>query len=500
MRNAVNRLSIAVFASAVVLYGILVHGYSTLKSLPSASRSPMTVDLNWYPPSATWITNLASVINGSGTYGMLFDGSKPPEHGQYSYCLMEHIRSLYYVTPPDTFELLYTEVVSCSLINMVYLGSRLWTSTYSRTLQVHRHHKRTPYTSNGFPMEPLPWDCKDSPPYSDPATYWSIYTLPSNPFQQQGLHGSCLFPQITKGGSDDSFVHGRDLREVYGEHSPKDISFRVTNNIITTQVAKKVIDGLLPHRGTIPLHVQPSSIDSLEPLYPCQKAQNLYNSFGPGSNNTTWKAHLDAAQTLYASLDEILGVSPSDDGFHMSFDHYFDNLSSKQCHERPLPCSISNATKCITQEMADAVYRIGQWEYSWIYRGAPDSLAASVASYGVWFAELAQNIRDAVDGKIGPVYRHNVAHDGSISRILSVLQVNIMMWPGMGAEVVFEVYRNMEKDGKYAIRILWSGSPLQSSSPTLGLIDMIDLDVFLSYVDGLVGVSARKIPQLCSIS
>jgi 2-phosphoxylose phosphatase len=39
------------------------------------------------------------------------------------------------------------------------------------------------------------------------------------------------------------------------------------------------------------------------------------------------------------------------------------------------------------------------------------------------------------------VYRHNVAHDGSISRLLSVLQSDVMVWPGMGSEVVFELYK-----------------------------------------------------------
>jgi acid phosphatase len=67
----------------------------------------------------------------------------------------------------------------------------------------------------------------------------------------------------------------------------------------------------------------------------------------------------------------------------------------------------------------------------------------------------------------------------------------------MGAEIVFEIYRDREKDGKYAIRVLWSGSVLKSSSPTLDSIDMIDLDIFLGYIDGLVGIAGSKIPQLC---
>src|ERR1700760_2272176 len=107
MRNASDRFSIAAFASAVVLYGVLVYGFSTSTRLPLSSRTSMSIDLNWYPPSATWITDLSSVINGSGTYGMLFSGDVTPKHGQYSYCVMEHVRVQDYNTPPDTFDLIY---------------------------------------------------------------------------------------------------------------------------------------------------------------------------------------------------------------------------------------------------------------------------------------------------------------------------------------------------------------------------------------------------------
>jgi len=32
-------------------------------------------------------------------------------------------------------------------------------------------------------------------------------------------------------------------------------------------------------------------------------------------------------------------------------------------------------------------------------------------------------------------YRHNIAHDGSISPLLGLLQIKGMVWPGMGSEV-----------------------------------------------------------------
>jgi hypothetical protein len=31
-------------------------------------------------------------------------------------------------------------------------------------------------------------------------------------------------------------------------------------------------------------------------------------------------------------------------------------------------------------------------------------------------------------------YRHNIAHDGSMAPLLGFLQIDAMVWPGMGSE------------------------------------------------------------------
>ena len=69
-----------------------------------------------------------------------------------------------------------------------------------------------------------------------------------------------------------------------------------------------------------------------------------------------------------------------------------------------------------------------------------------------------------------------------------------MVWPGMGSEVVFEVFK--KGDGRY-IRVFWGGKLLRSSNPTLGVVDMLPLETILAYFDGLVGVKAARVPGLC---
>ncbi|GAB7356912.1 hypothetical protein MBLNU459_g7766t1 [Dothideomycetes sp. NU459] len=467
-----------------------------------------TVDLSWHAPISSSINNLSFVINGSGIDGFIFNSSTLPPgvpYGTYDWCNMPHVRVQEYPRTNQSFELQYVEVI-------------------------HRHHKRTPYAANTFPRESYSWYCDDEGlfyygaplPTSDANhsadTYWSVYTSASNPLAPQGFNGTCQFPQITRGGLDDSWQHGKDLFGVYHsllnfipeKYNASAVSYRVTNNVITSQVAAMVVSGMYPAeaRHNVPFLIQPASIDSLEPAYTCTAASKNFSAFATGSTAPGWQAHLTAAAPLYATLDSVSGISPSASAWHVSFDHYFDNLSARLCHAKPLPCNATNSSACITMAEAEEVFRLGEYEYSYTYRDAGAvTLEASVGSYGIWVAELAQNLRHAAgispvssvggaSGDGGSVrYRHNVAHDGSVSRLLSILQVDKMVWPGMGSEVVFELYKC---DAEHFVRVLWGGQVLTSSNPSLGVMDMVPLGTVLAYFDGLVGVGGSKIPAICN--
>lgn len=71
-----------------------------------------------------------------------------------------------------------------------------------------------------------------------------------------------------------------------------------------------------------------------------------------------------------------------------------------------------------------------------------------------------------------------------------------MVWPGMGAEVVFEIYKRQfsPTQTKRYVRVLWGGKVLRSSNPTLGVMDMLDLDLFLGYLDHL---GVNNVVTLC---
>ncbi|TDZ32762.1 Counting factor 60 [Colletotrichum spinosum] len=482
----------------------------------AASAAPNGVDLTWHAPSAAEVNNLTAVITGKGIWGFIYDTSETPDdkYGQYNWCNMPHVRKTEYKKVSDDYELKYVELI-------------------------HRHHKRTPYASNAFPVESYQWNCDEQglfyygEPFSSrnkPAnTYWKVYISPVNPFVPAGWIGTCQFPQITAQGLDDSWVHGADIYGVYHDllnflpaksavNTPewlKRVKYRVTNNQITSQVAGMVVNGMWDTKESTPLSIQAAGVDSLEPQYSCAAGSTLFNRI-KSSANAAWAQHLAAARPLYATLDDISGVPADDAGFHASLDHYYDNLSARQCHAKPPPCKLvngANSTTCVTQELADKVYRLGHWEYSQMYRDSPDSLAASAANWGVWIAELASHIRTVVKGESETIYLHNVAHDGSVSRLLSIMQLDRMVWPGMGSEVVFEVYRKKtadsvpmasataapseKADGGWFVRVLWGGQVFKSSNPSLGVMDMVPVETLLAYFDGLVGENASLVKSKC---
>lgn len=88
-----------------------------------------------------------------------------------------------------------------------------------------------------------------------------------------------------------------------------------------------------------------------------------------------------------------------------------------------------------------------------------------------------------------------------MASLLGALQVSEMVWPGMGSEVIFELYSSSEKsrggvsEKQWAVRVLWGGRVMHSSA--MGKIDMIPVGEFLEYLTGLVGEGASYVLEKC---
>lgn len=87
-------------------------------------------------------------------------------------------------------------------------------------------------------------------------------------------------------------------------------------------------------------------------------------------------------------------------------DSPFDNLQAKQCHQKPLPCSTNDTSICLSQADADSIYRLGNWEYAYRYRGTSKSLLFSTLKMGPWLRELQNHLRASVNGSSPVKYLH----------------------------------------------------------------------------------------------
>ena len=100
----------------------------------SCQATNATVDLDWHAPVKSNINSLKSAINGTGIYGYVFNSSVAPLDN-YNWCNMPHTNPVSYPRVTDSsYKLQYVEVL-------------------------HRHHKRTPYAADTFPVENYPWYC-----------------------------------------------------------------------------------------------------------------------------------------------------------------------------------------------------------------------------------------------------------------------------------------------------------------------------------------------------
>ncbi|KAJ6606452.1 phosphoglycerate mutase-like protein [Mycena vulgaris] len=449
-----------------------------LASLVAIARATVV----YYPPAQSKLNNLTFALNGTGAPGIYTSSTTPDKiYGEYNWCNMPHVRAREYKTPSHEYTLEYVEVIQ-------------------------RHHKRTPYASNTFFKEDVSWSCTGEGPIhgakgpsglSSDVTeiQWQAYRNTQNPWTNSVGPGfvdtTCQLPQITTEGLADSHIHGSDLRSVYASRlglgqrlDPSIAQIRVTNNDITSQVAGGLVKGLFPGTDNAAVIIQSSTYDSLEPVYSCPTADSIRSAYTSGSTN--WTIHLTAAASLYAKLESVSGIAAADTaGWHSSFDHFYDNMSAKQCHGKNLPCSVNDTSLCVTQDEANTVFRLGNWEYSYYFRDAPNSALYSALHYGAWFLELRAHLAAAVAGQSKIKYFHNIAHDGSVSPVLGFLQIANMVWPGMGSEVVFELYKS-KKQNAHFLRVLWGGQPMVTSTP-MGTLDMIPVETMLEYIDSMVG-------------
>ncbi|KII94408.1 hypothetical protein PLICRDRAFT_101602 [Plicaturopsis crispa FD-325 SS-3] len=413
---------------------------------------------------------LFAVVGSSGlavsAYDGVYNSSTTPASlpwNTYNYCNAPHVNAAHYAKP--------TNVEGAEL---VYMNVMM------------RHHKRTP--DNLLPNEnefnpSTGWNCAvfKQFSYGGGATdvFHETYIPASHPFLYSIWNGTCDAGQLTQQGLEDSIKHGKDFWSVYHgklgfvNNPTKDFWLRTSTEIRTHQVASGLLYGMDPSTATVPhkVYTQPENIDSLVPNYPCPAANDIRAAY---QSVPAWTDHLAHHAALKARLDATLGTAGLAD-WASWYDHFFDAFTSRTCNGHTLPCNSTGS--CVSQEDADTVHALGDFEYNYIWNAAVNASDYNQLTFGVMFSELASNFKSFKAGAENVKVRFYVGHDGSLVRLAAGLKATPLRWPAMGSEIVMEVWRTRKND--HFVRVLHEGTPLKG-------LEWVGFDGFVGLLDAQV--------------
>ncbi|KAM0169085.1 hypothetical protein ACHAPF_010335 [Botrytis cinerea] len=467
------------FASSFTLLTFLAGSQRAIALSPSETLYPIGLNDTLY------ITNTSL-----GSYGGIYSAPVKPTtsnitYGTYDYCSMPHPRVQEYRLPSP----IANGSVKAQLVYLEYL---------------QRHQRRTMY--NVLPSgETVPFNCSDILPYlyagphdntlEQPiAVYASTYTDAHNPFLSNYISGTCQYPQLTIGGLLDGYQHGQDISGVYGatgklsllptSPSLEQTYFRSSESPLTQQSAGGVLRGIWPnYQGSIALHQQESSLDTVNAGYSCS---TIASTLAKIQSTTEWQAHLTATSALRTTLGTMFNADSS--AWQGTMDHFADNFQARICNGYSLPCSPTETSKCVTQEMADEVFRAGDWEWNYYWRANPYVQKYIQAVEGLFIGEIVSRLESVANGTIQRgKYSHTFVHDGDIGPVAGALGINALRWPGMGSNIAVEIWKlqnftSPPIDGHFA-RVLYSGQPMQSIH---GDLDWVPLRTLLEILKQFV--------------
>ena len=274
--------------------------------------------------------------------------------------------------------------------------------------------------------------------------YTETYTDPKNPMKRN-VNGTCQYPQLTLGGVLDGYRHGRDLWAVYGEQmkllpqSPDSdkVWFRASSSPLTHASASAVLRGIWPDfEGSLPLHQQPVGSDSVDQGFPCPSRSRLLSNI---QSTDEWNWHLAGTQGLRDRLAALFDADNTD--WMSTFDHFADNFQARLCNGYRLPCKINHPSECVTEDQAYQVFRAGDWEWNyWWHRSQNSSTRYIQVTEGLFLKEITARFEAIANGTLDRVYSHTFIHDGDLGPILGALGIRQLRWPGMGANIAFEIW------------------------------------------------------------
>ncbi|RJE21663.1 Histidine acid phosphatase [Aspergillus sclerotialis] len=187
--------------------------------------------------------------------------------------------------------------------------------------------------------------------------------------------------------------------------------------------------------GSLPLHQQASSIDSVDQGFPCPARSKLLSDI---QSTDEWNEHLAVSQKLRNRLATLFDANTT--SWMSTADHFADNFQARLCNGYELPCSRSDESSCVTLDEAYEIFRAGDWEYNYWWRRNENAKRYIQLVEGLFIGEIIRRLEAIEQGQSPLLYSHNFIHDGDIGPILGALGIKALRWPGMGSNVAFEIW------------------------------------------------------------
>ncbi|KAK9767187.1 hypothetical protein K7432_003186 [Basidiobolus ranarum] len=372
---------------------------------------------------------------------------------------------------------------------------------------VVRHGDRAPV----WPLlneHDVTWDCDEVQEFSrlkgskvqyDSGKFKYQVIIPKqNSLSQAFWKGTCLNGQLTTKGKLQHKDLGRALREIYinklrflpNKLADNNMLFIRSSDIIRTkQSAQSILTGLYPKskrniEDPLTIHYEPSEIETMKfNKWICPRYTQLSDAM---INTSYYHAYYEEAQLLKAKLDQIL-TPQSLNWPDKTMVSYMDSMRCRQCHEKPLPC---RGSKCITQEMADDLYRLVDKEYAYTHRDAELADEANAAVLGWLMRDILSGMISNRRKQVQTKFEIFSGHDDTIFGLLGLLKAKDMRWPPFASNIIFELWKSHKN---YYVRVLYNGEVLEVKHAWCKL-NACPFDKFLGYIEPKLPAS----PNDCS--
>eukprot|EP00298_Acanthocystis_sp_HF-20_P006370 c16254_g1_i1.p1 GENE.c16254_g1_i1~~c16254_g1_i1.p1 ORF type:complete len:481 (-),score=165.97 c16254_g1_i1:116-1558(-) len=329
-------------------------------------------------------------------------------------------------------------------------------STLLNVQIIARHGDRTP--CNALPVEDVFWDCEGVKEFRSVLGSSSyINYIQDNGLKHKNLlNGTCRLCQLTIHGFAQLYHIGRSISKIYSpliNLSTKTVYARSTSIDRTRQSAQAFLAGLFGQFSSFPISCAHDEIyDMLIPT--TEYCPRLAEIAVEMEESAEWKEIHPNNNPIMSQLNNICKTNNLND-WQKNYDHFFDMINSRLCHNLSLPCF---GNECLSLTLAESFNNLAIKEFNLIYGGFLGKEKTKLES-SFFVNTLVQNLLLKTNRTVSsPNLYLFSAHDGTIGMMLSALNAtNTDKRPAYASNIILELWQPINSNQERFIRVLHNG-------------------------------------------